>query len=283
MKKLSFVKMHGTWNDFVVLYENDIRDAWIDVNVDFIQKICNRNFWVGSDGLLVVSKSEVADFKYNMYNPDGSEAEMCGNGIRCYMKYLLDNNLTDKNELVVETLIWNLDVSYNDGLFTVQMGQPGKIPNLSYDNKKLGDRFPIKSADRDFVFIPVSMGNPHAVIFLQDTKLEDFDLEKYWKPIETDTEVFPNRTNVEFISVVSETEIDMRVWERGAGETLACGTWACASVVAWVLSGRLKADEFVQVNLKWGTLWVSWSGDEKDTVVMKWWAETTFEWMYYLS
>jgi len=282
MKKLPFVKMHGTGNDFIVLYEKDINDGGVELTESFIQKICNRNFGIGSDGLLVVANSDKADFKYDMYNPDWSKAEMCGNGIRCYMRYLLDSGLTEKKNVKVETLAWLLDVYYEDNLFTVNMGAPKKIKELSFENKKLGDRFFLKADGRDFLFTPISMGNPHAVIFLNEP-VKEIDLRMYGPLIENNTEIFPERTNVEFINVISDTQIDMRVWERGAGETLSCGTGACASVVAWILAGFLKEDTFIEVNILWGTLYVKWSGNEKDSVIMRGWAEITFEGNYYIK
>lgn len=282
MKKLPFVKMHGTGNDFIVLYEKDINDGGVELTESFIQKICNRNFGIGSDGLLVVANSDKADFKYDMYNPDWSKAEMCGNGIRCYMRYLLDSGLTEKKNVKVETLAWLLDVYYEDNLFTVNMGAPKKIKELSFENKKLGDRFFLKADGRDFLFTPISMGNPHAVIFLNEP-VKEIDLRMYGPLIENNTEIFPERTNVEFINVLSDTQINMRVWERGAGETLSCGTGACASVVAWILAGFLKEDTFIEVNILWGTLYVKWSGNEKDSVIMRGWAEITFEGNYYIK
>lgn len=282
MKKLPFVKMHGTGNDFIVLYEKDINDREVELTESFIQKICNRNFGIGSDGLLVVANSDKADFKYDMYNPDWSKAEMCGNGIRCYMRYLLESGLTEKKNVKVETLAWLLDVYYEDNLFTVNMGAPKKIKELSFENKKLGDRFFLKADGRDFLFTPISMGNPHAVIFLNEP-VKEIDLRMYGPLIENNTEIFPERTNVEFINVISDTQINMRVWERGAGETLSCGTGACASVVAWILAGFLKEDTFIEVNILWGTLYVKWSGNEKDSVIMRGWAEITFEGNYYIK
>ena len=282
MKKLSFVKMQGTGNDFIVLYEKDIKEEGIKLTESFIQKICNRNFWIGSDGLLIVANSDKADFKYDMYNPDGSKAEMCGNGIRCYMRYLIESSLTKKKNIKVETLAGVLDVYYEDNLFTVDMGTPKKIKELSFENKKLGDRFFLKADGRDFLFTPVSMGNPHAVIFLKEP-VKEFDLRTYGPLIENNTEIFPERTNVEFINIISDTQMDMRVWERWAAETLSCWTGACGSVVAGILGGFLKKDTFIEVNILGWTLYIKWSGNEKDSVIMRGGAEITFEWSYYIK
>jgi len=146
-----------------------------------------------------------------MYNPDWSRAEMCGKGIRCYMKYLQDNKLTDKNILDVETDIWLLNLKYENNLVTVSMWTPKIIKDLNYETHKLWDFFLIKSDDRTLKFTPISMWNPHAVIYLRKNKVKDFDICKYWKIIENNTSIFPNKTNVEFLDVVSDIEVNMRV------------------------------------------------------------------------
>ena len=288
MKKLCYTKMHGTWNDFIILNKYEIYGKNIEINKEFIKKICHRNFWIWSDGLLLVSKSEIADYKYIMYNPDGSKAEMCWNGIRCYMKYLFENWILDKSNINIETWVWVLNLSIKDDIITVDMWKPSKIKNLLYESKKLWDRFPVKIKNKEFIFTPVSMWNPHAVIFLKEINIswitiENIDLKKYWYPIETSTDIFPEKTNVEFIYVKSDIEVDMRVWERWAWETLACWTWACASVVAWILWWKLKKNKFIKVNLKWGVLEIKWSWNIKDSVVMKWWAEIISEWVYFIK
>lgn len=281
-KKIAFTKMHWIWNDFIVLDQSDLDKNNILLNEDLVKKMCHRNFWIGSDGLLLVCKWEKTEFKYRMYNPDWSEAEMCWNGIRCYMKYLLDNSLTEKTNLDVETWVWilNLDIQWDE--VTVDMWAPMLINELSFSHDKIWDKFKINSCDREFDFVPVSMWNPHCVCYIEDD-LSNFDLNKYWKRIESNTEVFPKKVNVEFIKLKSETEINMRVYERGAWETLACWTWACASVVAGVSLWLLGKDEFITVNLAGWILKIKWSGIKWDSVIMKWEAKTSFTWEYIIN
>ena len=288
MKKINFTKMHGIWNDFIILNNCELELKSIELNKEFIQKICDRNFWIWSDGLVIIDKWIKTDFKYVMYNPDGSKAEMCWNWIRCYMKYLTDNGIINRNSIDVETWIWILNLSIKDDIITVNMWKPSKIEKLVYTTKKLWDKFPIKIENKEFIFTPVSMWNPHAVIFLRDINIswvtiENIDVKKYWSLIENNTDIFPNKTNVEFIYVKTSKEVDMRVWERWAWETLACWTGACAAVVAWILWGRLEKDKFIKVNLKWGVLEIKWSWDEKDSVIMKWWAEKVFDGIYFIK
>ncbi len=217
-----------------------------------------------------------------MYNPDWSQAEMCGNWIRCYMKYLLDNNLTDKTNVDVETWVGILNLDIDWDTVTVDMWTPKLIFELALWHQKIWDTFRIEAEDRKFEFIPVSMWNPHAVIFL-DENINDFDLNRYWKSIESNTEIFPKKVNAEFVNKVSDKEINMRVFERWAWETLACWTWACACIVAWIASWKLLKNEFIRVNLKWWILDIKWSWDMNDSVTMKWKAETVFIWEYTLN
>ena len=283
MKKVKFTKMHWCWNDFIVIRSCHLKELDIELTPDIIKLLCDRHFWIWSDWLLVFTWCPNVVKKYIMYNPDWSRAEMCGNWIRCFMKYLKDRWTFEWNEVDVETDIWMLNLKYENWLVVVDMWKPRMITNFGYETKKLWDSFLMKKDDKTFKFTPVSMWNPHAVIYLRRTKLLDLNIEKYWKAIENSIEIFPEKTNVEFIELVSNTEINMRVWERWAAETLACGTWACASVVAWVLSWDLAINEFVKVNLKWWTMWVKWDWNAKNSVIMKWPAEITFEWEYYLN
>ncbi len=282
MKQLPFIKMHWIWNDFILLNQGDLEKNSIVLTEDIVKKMCHRNFWIGSDGIVVIDKWEKTKFKYIMYNPDGSMAEMCGNGIRCYMKYLLDNNLTTQTNIDVETWVWILNLDIENDIVTVDMGTPKIIEELTLWQNKLWDFFSIKSFDKEFKFFPISMWNPHAVIFLEED-IKNFDLNKYWKDIESNTKIFPKKVNVEFINIISKKEINMRVFERWAWETLACWTWACASVVAGIRFGLLSKDEFIKVNLTWGILEIKWSGKEKDSVIMKWEAKTSFKWIYYIK
>lgn len=287
MKKLYFVKMHWTWNDFVLINNDDLEKSEIILTKKLIKNMCCRHFWIWSDWVLVVSKWKKVAFKYVMYNTDGSQAEMCGNGIRCYMKYLLDKWLIWDKNIDVETDIWIYNLSIDNNTVTVDMWKPSRIKNLIYKSKNLWDRFPLKIDNDEFIFTPVSMWNPHAVIFCRDSNilcelLEKLDIHKYWKKIENHTDIFPNKTNVEFVKIKSEKEIMMRVWERWVWETLSCWTWACAAVVAWILAWKLLKDKFIKVDLPGWILEVKWSWNLSDSVIMRWDAVKVFDWYYYI-
>lgn len=283
MIKLNFTKMHWIWNDFIMVSKIDLDENKIELTTEFIRKICDRHFWIGSDWLIIVWKWKKEKFKFSIYNPDWSEAEMCWNGIRCYMKYIVDKSFTDKKDLKVETLVDVLNLQIEDDIVTVNMWSPKVIKELTYKTKQIWDVFMLKADDKYFKFTPISMWNPHAVIFLKNNELANFELEKYWKLIENNIEIFPKRTNVEFVEILSSIEINMRVWERWAWETLACWTWTCASVVAWILAWYLKKDEFIKVNLSWWILEIKWDWDKNHGAIMKWKAETTFEWVYFVK
>ena len=273
---LKFTKMHGLGNDYVYM---DAINQKIENRSELAKKVSNRHFGIGSDGLILICKSDVADFRMQMFNSDGTEAEMCGNGIRCVGKFVYDKGLTDKEEVTIETLagIKKLKFTIKDGKVEkvrVNMGKPileaKRIPVES--NLNPVKDLKIKAEDREFNFTCVSMGNPHAITFIKDN-LKDFDVTKYGKKIEIDT-VFPNKTNVEFINIVDKNNIKMRVWERGAGETLACGTGACASVVASYINGYTSRN--VCVELLGGKLEIEWN--EKDSnIYMTGSATTVFE------
>ena len=272
---IKFTKMHGLGNDYVYM---DAIHQNIENESSLAQFVSNRNFGIGSDGLILIGKSEVADFKMKMFNADGSEAEMCGNGIRCVGKFVYDKGLTNKTEVTIETLagIKKLQLHVREGkveTVKVDMGEPiltpKEIPVIAKENpvKNLN----LKAEDKAFTFTCVSMGNPHAITIVNNTK--DFDVRKYGKEIEKD-KAFPNKTNVEFIEIVDKNHIKMRVWERGAGETLACGTGACASVVACVLNSL--TENIVKVELLGGTLEIEWNR-ENNHVYMTGPAVTVFE------
>lgn len=203
--------------------------------------ISNRHFGVGSDGIILIANSSIADFKMIMFNQDGSQAEMCGNGIRCVGKFVYDKGLTSKTELEIETLAGikklKLFTDENNKVknITVYMGKPifnpSEIPVVS--NEEIVKNLKIKALDKEFVFTCVSVGNPHAVTFVED--VADFDVEKYGKVLEVDSH-FPKKANIEFIEIINKSTVKMRVWERGSGETLACGTGATASCIACVLN-----------------------------------------------
>ena len=272
---IKFTKMHGLGNDYVYM---DAIHQHIENESSLAQFVSNRNFGIGSDGLILICKSEKADFKMRMFNSDGSEAEMCGNGIRCVGKFVYDKGLTNKTQVTIETLagIKTLELHIKEGkveTVKVDMGEPildpKEIPVIS--NEEPVKNLKLKAEDKEFTFLCVSMGNPHAITIVEKT--EDFDVEKYGKVLEID-KAFPNKTNVEFIEIVDKNHINMRVWERGAGETLACGTGACASVVACVLNE--KTDRHVYVKLLGGTLEIEWNKQDNH-VYMTGPAVTVFE------
>ncbi len=272
---IKFTKMHGLGNDYV--YMNAIHQH-IEDESTLAQFVSNRNFGIGSDGLILICKSEKADFKMRMFNSDGSEAEMCGNGIRCVGKFVYDKGLTQKTEVTIETLagIKTVQLNVKNGkveTVKVDMGEPilepKEIPVIS--EEKPVKNLKLKAEDKEFVFTCVSMGNPHAITIVDNTK--EFDVEKYGKVLEVD-KAFPNKTNVEFIEIVDKNNIKMRVWERGAGETLACGTGACASVVACVLNNLTERN--VNVELLGGKLEIEWNKNDNH-VYMSGPAVTVFE------
>ena len=272
---IKFTKMQGLGNDYVYI---DAINQNIE-NVSSLAKfISNRHFGIGSDGLILICKSSIADFKMRMFNSDGSEAEMCGNGIRCVGKFVYDKGLTQKTTLTIETLagIKTLKLNTKEGkveTVKVDMGEPilepEKIPVLFKQTPV--KNLLLKADDKQFKFTCVSMGNPHAITEVENT--EEFDVEKYGKILEVD-KVFPNKTNVEFIQILDKEHIKMRVWERGAGETLACGTGACATVVASYLNE--KTNRKVEVELLGGKLYIEWN-EKNNHVYMTGPAVTVFE------
>ncbi len=272
---LKFTKMHGLGNDYVYM---DAIHQKIENESSLAQFVSNRNFGIGSDGLILICKSEIADFKMRMFNQDGSEAEMCGNGIRCVGKFVYDKGLTKKTTVTIETLagIKELILNVEEGkvkTVRVDMGEPilepDRIPVVSNENPV--KNLDIKAEDKEFKFTCVSMGNPHAIAKITD--VDNFDVKKYGKIIEVD-KLFPRKTNVEFIEIVDESTIKMRVWERGAGETLACGTGACAVAVACNLNGF--SNNKVTVKLLGGDLQIEWNKQDNH-VYMTGPAVTVFE------
>lgn len=263
---MKFTKMHGCGNDYV--YVNCFAEI-VENPSDVALKVSDRHFGIGSDGLILIKPSDKADFFMEMYNSDGSQAEMCGNGIRCVAKYVYDYGLTDKKEISVDTLagIKYLKLETEKGKVKnviVDMGtpllKPTEVPVL-FDGESCIDK-PVSVAGKEYRISCVSMGNPHAVVYMDD--IESLDIETIG-PLFENHEKFPKRTNTEFIQLVNRSHIKMRVWERGAGETLACGTGACASVVASVLNGY--TENRVEVELLGGTLVVEYDR-ENDKVYM---------------
>ncbi len=272
---IKFTKMHGLGNDYVYM---DAISQKIEDESNLARFVSNRNFGIGSDGLILICKSEIADFKMRMFNSDGSEAEMCGNGIRCVGKFVYDKGLTNKTTVKIETLagIKTLELNIkNNKVETVKvdMGEPiltpKEIPVIA--NNAPVTNLKIKAQDKEFTFTCISMGNPHAITIVDNVK--DFDVEKYGKEIEIDP-IFPKKTNVEFIQIIDDKNVKMRVWERGAGETLACGTGACATLVACCLNGHTKREATIE--LLGGNLYIQWN--EKDNhIYMTGPAVTVFE------
>lgn len=263
---MKFTKMEGCGNDYV--YVNGFEEK-IDNPNEVAIAVSDRHFGIGSDGLIIINPSEVADFKMCMYNADGSEGKMCGNGIRCVAKYVYDFNLTDKDGITVETLsgIKTLKLNVENGkvkTVRVNMGAPilecDKVP-VKYDDEKMINK-PVKVDGKTFNITCVSMGNPHAVTFINDT--DNLEIEKIGPKFENN-EIFPDKVNTEFIQIIDKKTVKMRVWERGSGETFACGTGACASVVASVLN-RLTENK-VTVKLLGGELEIEYNQDE-NTVYM---------------
>lgn len=257
---MKFTKMHGAGNDYIYIncFEETVKNP-----EKLAIKVSDRHFGIGSDGLILISPSDKADFKMNIYNADGSEGMMCGNGIRCVSKYVYDNGMTDKDEISVETRsgIKLIKMNVENGKVVsarVNMGEPileaEKIPTKFDDENVIRQKLTIDK--KEYEVTCVSMGNPHCIVYVDDVK--DIDLEKIGPKFENN-EMFPERINTEFVHVVSDTELDMRVWERGSGETLACGTGSCAVTVASVLCGYCKRNTEIKINLLGGTLTDIWT------------------------
>ena len=276
--KLNFIKMHGAGNDYV--YVDGMKYQIPDESAA-AKKLSDRHFSVGGDGLIIIKKGSVADYEMVMYNADGSRGAMCGNGIRCVAKYLFDEGYTNnEKEFTIESMgaIKHIKVNVIDGEAVsarVDMGKPilkaSDIP-VNFNGEKCVNQ-PVTFADREFNMTCVSMGNPHAVMFI-DEHPSEFDLNKYGSIAEQDTSLFPDRVNAEFAKVIDRNNIEMRVYERGAGETLACGTGACATAVSAILNGY--CNNKVTVHLLGGDLLIEWSGNENDSVIMTGPAEYAF-------
>lgn len=275
---MKFTKMEGLGNDYV--YVNCFEEQ-IDNPSELSIAVSDRHFGIGSDGLILIKPSDKADFFMEMYNADGSQGKMCGNGIRCVGKYVYDNGLTDKTDIVVDTLagLKYLKLNVINGKVEsvrVNMGAPILKPELipvKLEGDIIVDR-PVTIAGKEYNVTCVSMGNPHCITYVDD--VADFEIEKIGPKFENDT-IFPDRVNTEFVRVIDRDTIEMRVWERGSGETLACGTGACAVAVATMLN-KLCNDS-VTVKLLGGDLKISWDRD-MNTVFMEGPAKIAFtgEW-----
>jgi len=262
---LKFTKMHGAGNDYI--YINCFEET-VENPEELSIKLSDRHFGIGGDGLILIMPSKVADFRMRMFNNDGSEGKMCGNGTRCIGKYVYDYHLTDKKEITLETL---------SGIKTLKLftDDNDKVTSVTVDMDKAilkSSEVPVKSNLDTFINQPVdvngttynmtcvSMGNPHAVIFMPKNTIDNLDLEHIGKYFENH-EIFPDKVNTEFVEVWDSTTLKMRVWERGTGETLACGTGTCATVVASVLNGYCEYNQDVLVHLRGGDLKVKYQKD----------------------
>ena len=272
---MEFTKMHGIGNDYV--YVNCFKET-VDNPSEVAIKVSDRHFGIGSDGLILIKPSDVADGKMEMYNADGSQGAMCGNGIRCVAKYMYDYGITDKTSISVETKsgIKYLDLNLKNGkvdTVKVNMGAPilkaSEIPVLSEKEQVINE--PVMVDGKEWKITCVSMGNPHAVTYIEDVK--NLEIEKIGPKFENH-EIFPDRVNTEFVHVMNRNTVEMRVWERGSGETYACGTGACAVAVASILNG-LTEDE-VTVKLLGGDLKIFWDR-EKNRVYMTGTATKVFD------
>lgn len=272
---MKFTKMQGLGNDYV--YVNCFEEK-IENPSELAVKVSDRHFGIGSDGLILIRPSDVADFRMTMFNADGSESEMCGNGIRCVGKYVYDYGLTDKTEVSVETLagIKYLKFLIKDGkvdMVTVNMGEPILKPELVPVVGE-GDAVidsPIEVDGKEYKMTCVSMGNPHSVVFVDD--VDNFPLHEVG-PLFEHHKAFPRRVNAEFCQVIDRTHARMRVWERGTGETLACGTGTCATAVACILNG--KTEDEVTITLLGGDLIIRWDR-EKNVIYMTGPARVVFD------
>lgn len=257
---LEFTKMHGCGNDYIYF---DCFKQNIDNPNELSEKLSDRHFSIGGDGIVLICPSDVADGKMRMFNADGSEGKMCGNAIRCVAKYMYDNDIAKKDTITIETLsgIKTISVTAIDGKVAsarVNMGKAELIPE-NIPVKLEGDK--AVAVDYDYGFgnekiTCVSMGNPHCIIFKDD--VENLDLEKTG-PVYENAEIFPERVNTEFVKVIDDKTLRMRVWERGSGETMACGTGACATVVAAVLNGHCRMGEDIKVILTGGELTINYT------------------------
>lgn len=255
--KMPFIKMHGLGNDFVLF---DCRNSELPGLPGVAERLCKRRFGIGADQLLLLYPSDVADFRMRIFNADGSEVEMCGNGIRCLAKYIWDRGLSKNDVIAVETQAGIMRPRKAGGFVMVDMGEPvlepERIPISDVKGPGPVVDYPLQIEDKEFGITCVSMGNPHAVIVVD--RVADFPVAHFGSRIESHP-LFPRRTNVEFIEVTGPSEISMRVWERGAGETMACGTGASAAAVASSLKGLTSRK--VTVHLTGGDLTIEWAGD----------------------
>lgn len=279
---MNFTKMQGTGNDFIMI--NAFKEQIIEKDYSSTaQKMCDRHFGIGADGIILALPSQKEDIRMRIFNADGSEAEMCGNGIRCFALFVKNEGLISKNKFSIETLAGKIvpeiiEMTGNTkAMVKVDMGMPyleaKDIPvNLTGKGPFLKQTMQINGENLEYT--PIGMGNPHCIIFVQE--ITDTLVHQAGPVIENNTNLFPKRTNVEFVKIISKTKAEMRVWERGSGETLACGTGTCATVVAGILNGYL--DNEVTVKLLGGELIIKW--EQGQSVFMTGRSEVVFSGNY---
>ena len=249
---IKLTKMQGCGNDFVILEKSEFDKTGLSME-EFSKKVCDRNFGVGADGMIIPNLNvNDADIGWYFYNSDGSTAQMCGNGMRCFAKYVYDKGLVKSKNFSVKTQAGIIKPEILDeGLVRVNMGKP----ILEYENIPFKGELKIKILDKEFDIFPISMGNPHCVIFVDDNPLE---YAKKYGPMVECHPFFPEKTNTEFVKIISKNEVDMCVYERGCGITLACGTGACATLVACVFNNLTESN--IKVNLLGGPVNIEWNG-----------------------
>ncbi|MCG6550758.1 MAG: diaminopimelate epimerase [Candidatus Magnetominusculus sp. LBB02] len=258
--KLAFTKMHGIGNDFIVvdcITAPQLHDISLVTWSGYARRLCDRRFGIGADQMLLILPSEISDVCMRIFNPDGVEVQMCGNGIRCVAVYAWDKGIAGGDKINVETPAGNKTIQKINEMVRVDMETPqlsGREIPVNADGRIVD--YPVDIGDKKIEVTCVSMGNPHAVVFVSDVNSYPVDIEG---PMLETNEFFPERTNVEFVQIIDRGQIRMRVWERGAGETLACGTGACAAVVAAYMKGYV--DKFVTVALRGGCLDIEWADD----------------------
>ncbi|WP_196594629.1 diaminopimelate epimerase [Pectinatus sottacetonis] len=278
--QFNFTKWQGCGNDFVLV--NGLTKDIISIQQQ-VSAICNRSFGVGADGVIFILPSQKCDFRMQIFNSDSSEAEMCGNGIRCFARHVYECGLTDKSSITVETKAGIIkpqliSCDSKENLVKVNMGKPilkaNEIPVSGFsDNHIISESITVDN--KQFKITCVSMGNPHCVVFVDN--IADVDIKK-WGPVIEKYKIFPNKTNVEFVEVINRSTLRMRVWERGAGITLACGTGACATLTAAVLNNL--CEKTAAVNLDGGTLSIEWN-ETDGSIYMTGPAKKVFEGIYY--
>jgi len=286
MENIHFSKLNGQGNDFILI---DATENPVNLSKNQIIEMCDRNFGIGADGLILAKKSKNYDLKMDFYNKDGSISEMCGNGIRCMSRFAFDKKLISNNIIEIETLagVKKIFINVEKGVvgdIKVNMGKPefkpSNIPVKIFDKMDEILNYKININSRDFYINCVSMGNPHCIIFLDKNEdLGNFPVSK-WGPVIENYEIFPNKVNVEFIKIKDENSIDMRVWERGVGETLACGTGACAAGVCSIRLNKIKGEK-IKVNLIGGKLNVIWNSN-KNNVYLEGKVSYKFDGVYFL-